>query len=44
MSTWKGKQAFVKKESKLHKAHLDVEKMLEVLKQNIKELCSMKIA
>jgi len=39
VSTWKGKQAFVKKESKMHKVHHD---MLKVLKK-IKKLCSMKI-
>ena len=40
---WKSKQSFVKQGSKVHVAYQNGEKVLSILKQNLRELCSMKI-
>ena len=43
VSVWKSKQGFVKQGSKVHVAYQNGEKVLSTLKQNLRELCSMKI-
>lgn len=43
VTVWKCKQSFIKQGSKVHTTYQNGEKILTSLKQNLRELCSMKV-
>ena len=43
VTVWKSRQSFIKQGSKVHMAYQNGEKVLSILKQNLRELCGLKI-